>query len=83
MSLIKLFLLWLIFSHIILFYIARAIFEYMSATVLNTLLTLTHLILVITSKVLQNPHSTGEEIQVQNGEETYPPVSNKFRREKV
>lgn len=52
----------------------------MSNTVLNTSLTLIHLILIIINEVEQYPHLTDEDTQVQNGEETPNLlVSNKFR----
>lgn len=54
----------------------------MSGTVLNTWLTWTHLIL-LTNEVVQYPHFTDGETQMHNGKETYPTVSNKFRREKA
>lgn len=54
----------------------------MLGPVLDTFLILTHLIL-ITNEVVQYPQVTDKATQGQNGEETYPTVSNTFRRESV
>lgn len=55
----------------------------MSGPVLDTFQILTHLIILITNEVVQYPQVTDKATQGQNGEETYPTVSNTFRRESV